>query len=104
MASCVDGIAVPQAMLVGMTLRFNYVLDNPVSIPILPLAISSILLTILIYCISLMWIAIPLLAVLSDTYAESGRRLIENHIFTIISGIFTIVLIAISLMFRIISG
>lgn len=67
----------------GIASLLSYNLKNNLSVPVLPTAISSIFLTILIYVSIIAWLLIPYIRKFVEEYTTDGAKLLTDNIFTV---------------------
>jgi hypothetical protein len=98
MANCKNGLAIPENVLNGLVSLLSFKFSDEISIPILPTALSSIFLTMIIYITLLCWIFLPNLRVLFDRYVEGGKDTLEANVFKITMALFYIISISLYLV------
>ena len=87
-SNCVhDGALVSSAFITKFSLLSAFDYKSNFQIPILPTALSSLLLTALIYTFALIWLLSPFLAIGLEHIIRGGAETIEKHIFTVFSGL-----------------
>ncbi|TNM66225.1 hypothetical protein [Aliirhizobium smilacinae] len=82
-ADCVKGVAMSAWSTAGISSLLSYNFENQLMIPVLPTALSSIFLTIIIYICTVVWICLPYFRSWAEAYTTSGARMLTDNIFTV---------------------
>ncbi|MGO7185943.1 hypothetical protein ACCT14_32020 [Rhizobium brockwellii] len=86
---CTNGVAISATGVAGIASLLSYKFEGETVIPILPTALSSIFLTLVIYLAIIVWICLPYVRIGLERYAVGGATLLSDNFFTV-----TFVLIA----------
>ncbi|MBO9195036.1 hypothetical protein J5277_13075 [Rhizobium sp. 16-449-1b] len=82
-SKCTNGVAFAASSLSGIAGLLSYKFSSITQIPILPTALSSIFLTVLIYLCIILWISLPYVKMLVVQYSADGATVFEENVFTI---------------------
>lgn len=82
-SDCSKGVAMSGWSVTGIATLLSYNLDNRLNIPVLPTALSSIFLTVLIYIAIISWILLPYLRSFAERYTDDGAKIIVDNVFTV---------------------
>ncbi|MGO6684205.1 hypothetical protein [Rhizobium leguminosarum] len=80
---CSNGVAMSATGVAGIAAMLSYKFEEETVIPILPTALSSIFLTVMIYFSIIVWICLPYIRVALERYAVGGATLLKDNFFTI---------------------
>lgn len=98
-SECWEGVAISSSAISGMLSLLSYNLENNLDIPVLPTALSSVFLTILVYASILIWILLPYIRTLAERFTEKGAIALTNNIFTVSFCLAAIVIVPIVVIF-----
>ena len=82
-SACSRGVAMSEWSVAGIASLLSYNLEDELNIPVLPTALSSVVLTVIIYASIMIWILLPYITAFADRYTNEGAKFVTDHVFTI---------------------